>query len=108
MALSKSSATQPAFALAESPDAALARIGRMNIDELRGRWRETAASDPPAAFSKELLARAICYRLQELAFGGLSASTDRLLRSLVEPGAEQRNRISASPGQRLCNVRRKI
>src|SRR5271163_2996033 len=93
MALSKSSATQPAFALAESPDAALARIGRMNIDELRGRWRETAASDPPAAFSKELLARAICYRLQELAFGGLSASTDRLLRSLVEPGAEPPRRV---------------
>jgi hypothetical protein len=42
----------------------------------------------PPAFSKDLLARAICYRLQEQTFGGLSASTDRLLRSLVKPGAE--------------------
>ncbi|MBV8107172.1 MAG: DUF2924 domain-containing protein [Hyphomicrobiales bacterium] len=34
------------------------------------------------------MARAICYRLQEETFGGLSASTGRLLRSLVNPGAE--------------------
>lgn len=60
----------------------------MTIEQLRGFWRETAGSDPPAAFSKALLARAICYRLQEETFGGLSASTGRLLRSLVNPGAE--------------------
>ncbi len=88
MALGRTSATQPAFALAESPDAALARIGEMNIEQLRGCWRETILSDPPAAFSKDLLARAICYRLQEQAFGGLSASTGRLLGSLVKPGIE--------------------
>jgi hypothetical protein len=60
----------------------------MNIDQLRGCWREAAGSEPPAGFSKDLLARAICYRLQEQTFAGLSASTDRLLRSLVKPGAE--------------------
>ena len=88
MALGRASATQPAFALAESPDAVLARIGEMNIEQLRGCWRETIASAPPAAFSKDLLARAICYRLQEQALGGLSASTGRLLGSLVKPGVE--------------------
>ena len=93
MALSRSSATQPASEPAEPPDAALARIGEMNIDQLRACWRETFASDPPAAFSKDLLARAICYRLQEQAFGGLSASTDRLLRSLVKPGVEPPRQI---------------
>ena len=51
------------------------------------------ASDPPAAFSKDLLARAICSRLQEQMFGGLSASTDRLLRSLVKPGVEPPRRV---------------
>jgi Protein of unknown function (DUF2924) len=88
MALSRTSAIQPAFALAESPDAALAHIGEMNIEQLRGCWRETIASAPPAAFSKDLLARAICYRLQEQALGGLSASTGRLLGFLVKPGVE--------------------
>jgi Protein of unknown function (DUF2924) len=88
MVFSRTSATQPASALAESLDAELARIGEMNAEQLRGCWRETFASDPPAAFSKDLMARAICYRLQEEAFGGLSASTARLLRSLVKPGVE--------------------
>jgi Protein of unknown function (DUF2924) len=88
MAFSRTSATQPASAPAEALDAELARIGEMNTEQLRGCWRETFASDPPAAFSKDLMARAICYRLQEEAFGGLSASTARLLRSLVKPGDE--------------------
>ena len=66
----------------------LARIGEMNIGQLRAFWRERFASDPPAAFSKDLLARAFCHRLQEQTFGGLSASTDRMLRSLIKPGAE--------------------
>ncbi len=93
MAVSRTSGTQPAFAPAESPAAALAHMGEMNIEQLRGCWRETIASDPPAAFSKDLLARAICYRLQEQTFGGLSASTDRLLRALVKPGAEPPRRV---------------
>jgi hypothetical protein len=88
MALGRTSATQPASAPAEPLDAALARISEMNIEQLRVCWRETFASAPPAAFSKELLARAICSRPQEQTFGGLSASTARLLRSLVKPGAE--------------------
>jgi Protein of unknown function (DUF2924) len=92
MALSHPSA-QPAAAPAEPLDAVLARIGEMNIEQLRGCWRETFASDPPAAFSKDLLARAICHRLQEQASGCLSASTSRLLRSLVKPGVEPPRQI---------------
>ena len=88
MALSSSPATQPASAAAEPLDAVLARIGERNIGQLRAFWRERFASDPPAAFSKDLLARAFCHRLQEQTFGGLSASTDRMLRSLIKPGAE--------------------
>jgi Protein of unknown function (DUF2924) len=93
MALGRPSATQPASGPAESPHATLARIAEMNIEQLRGFWRERFASDPPATFSKDLLARAICYRLQEQAFGGLSASTGRLLRSLVNPGADPPRRV---------------
>jgi hypothetical protein len=93
LALNRSPAAQPAFTPAEPLAAALARIAEMNIDQLRGFWRETFASDPPAAFSKDLLARAICYRLQEQAFGSLNAPTVRLLRSLAKPGIEPPRRI---------------
>jgi DUF2924 family protein len=88
MAFSRTSAIQPAPPPAEPLDVKLARIGEMNMEQLRGCWRVTFASDPPAAFSKDLMARAICYQLQEEAFGGLSAAPARLLRSLVKPGVE--------------------
>jgi Protein of unknown function (DUF2924) len=88
MALSCTSAAQPASAPAEPLEVALARISGMTIAQLRDCWRENFASDPPAAFSKDLLARAICYRLQEQAFGGLSASRTRLLQALAKPGTE--------------------
>jgi Protein of unknown function (DUF2924) len=93
MALGRTSASQPASAPAEPLDVALARISEMNIEQLRGCWRKTFASDPPAVFSKDLLARAICCRLQEQAFGGVSVSTSRLLRSLVKAGAEPPRQI---------------
>ena len=93
MALGRTSATQPASAPAEPLDAKLARISEMNIEQARVCWRESFASDPPAAFSRDLLARAICYRLQEQTFGDLSAPTVRLLRSLAKPGIEPPRRI---------------
>ena len=88
MAPGRTSAAQPAAAPAEPIDAALARISEMTVEQVRVCWRNRFASDPPAAFSKDLLARALCHRLQEQAFGGLSAATSRLLRSLVKSGAE--------------------
>ena len=93
MALGRTSATQPASEPAEPLDAALERISEMTVEQVRVCWRERFTSDPPATFSKDLLARAICYRLQEQTFGGLSVSTSRLLRSLVKPGAEPPRRV---------------
>lgn len=66
----------------------LARIGVMNVDALRAEWRRVFGCDAPPAFSKDLLARAIAYRLQEQTLGGLSPSAARLLRTLARPGAE--------------------
>jgi hypothetical protein len=76
---------QPAFA-AEALEVELARIGAMNIDQLRAAWREVFASDPPLACSKDLLARAIAFHAQQTALGGLPPVTARLLRSLISPG----------------------
>jgi Protein of unknown function (DUF2924) len=73
---------------AEALEAAIARIDVMNRGALRACWRETLGSDPPSAFSKDLLARIISHRMQEQALGGLSVATARLLRSLTRPGAE--------------------
>jgi hypothetical protein len=90
-----SDGVQPASAPAEALNEQIAQTGTMRIEQLRTRWRETFASDPPPAFSKDLLARAISYRLQEDALGGLSASTARLLRSLGKSGVEPPRQVKA-------------
>jgi hypothetical protein len=79
---------QPASESAEGLEVELARIGAMTIDQLRATWRKVLASDPPPAFSKDLLARAIAFQTQKKALGGLPPATARLLRSLIKPGVE--------------------
>ena len=71
---------EPAPAPAASLGVELARIGAMTIDQLRTTWRKLLASDPPPAFSKDLLARAIAFQTQKKALGGLPPGTVRLLR----------------------------
>lgn len=73
---------------ASGVDHDLARIDGMNADALRPEWRRVFGSEPPPAFSKNLLAPAIAYRLQEGVLGGLNPATTRLLRSLMKPGTE--------------------
>ena len=84
---------RPARPPAESVEEHITRVGAMNIGDLRQLWRERFGSEPPAAFSKDLFARAITYRLQEETYGGLSAATTRLLKSLAKPGAEPPRRV---------------
>src|ERR1700677_3621467 len=79
---------QPASAPAVPLEVELARIGAMTIDQVRTTWRKVFVSNPPPAFSKELLARAITFHKQEKALGGLPAPTLRLLRTLIKPGVE--------------------
>ena len=52
-------------------------------DELRREWRRLYRSQPPR-LSRDLLIRAIAYRMQELRYGGLSKATSRKLAALVQ------------------------
>jgi hypothetical protein len=53
----------------------------LNPDELRKEWRRLYRSQPPR-LSRDLLLRAIAYRVQELRYGGLSKATRRKLAAL--------------------------
>ena len=55
---------------------------------MRALWRETMGRPAPDAFSKDLIARALAYRLQEQSLGGVDQHLRRLLTSLAKPGAE--------------------
>jgi hypothetical protein len=71
---------QPAKAPAASDlEAELSRIAGMNINELRSLWREREGREAPSGFSKDLLARALAYAIQEEQLGGLSKDLRKLL-----------------------------
>jgi Protein of unknown function (DUF2924) len=53
------------------------------IKELKQLWRSLYSSEPPHRVSRELLIRAVAYRIQEQALGGLRPSTRRLLDRLA-------------------------
>ena len=57
----------------------------LNLDELRKEWRRLYRSQPPR-LSRDLLLRAMAYRIQELCYGGLSKATSRKLAALVQAG----------------------
>jgi hypothetical protein len=63
----------------EAIEAEIDRIRSLGVDGLRMRWRLTFGSLPPAALTKDLIARMIAYQLQEDAFGGLDRATAKLL-----------------------------
>ena len=52
-------------------------------DELRNEWRRLYRGRPPR-LSRDLLVRAIAYRIQELRYGGLSKVSRRKLDALVQ------------------------
>lgn len=80
-------------------------LRRMSRHQLRYRWRDLFKAVPPAAFTPDLLARGIAWRLQEKALGGLSAEARRLLGSGgAGAGAQAKARASRPilrPGNRL-------
>ena len=71
----------------ENLDAELDRIAALTTDRLRALWRETMGRPAPDALSKDLLARALAYRLQEQSLSGLDPHLRRLLATLARPGA---------------------
>jgi len=63
----------------ETLAAEIASLSKLGIDELRERWKAAFGKAPSRDISRSFLTRAIAYRLQEKAFGGLKPSTQRLL-----------------------------
>jgi hypothetical protein len=72
-------------------EAELDRLPRTPIADLRKRYRELLRAEPPKAFGPDLLRRSIAHRIQEKAYGGLPASTRRLLDKLVKAAIAKPN-----------------
>jgi hypothetical protein len=68
-------------------------ISAMTIDQLRDRWMTKHRFGPPAALTKDLLARALCQQIQEERLGGLDRPLRRLLSEAARSGASPAPRI---------------
>ncbi len=62
---------------------ALLRLPKLDIHELREEWRRLYKADASPHLSRELLIRAVAYRIQEVALGGLRPEPQRQLRQIV-------------------------
>lgn len=72
-----------------SPDLDLAALAHLTPGALRALWPQWFDRPPPAKFRRELLVRALAYRMQERAGGGLTAVTRTTLLALAEGGKIQ-------------------
>ena len=61
-----------------------------------GRVRSTFRSSPPPAFSKDILARFLCWHIQEQAFGGLDPKTAKHLDGLARGDRHEPIALGAS------------
>ena len=76
----------------EAIEAEIDRIRSLGVDELRSLWRATFRASPPSGFTKDLIARFLCWHIQEQAFGALDPETAKLLVSLARGDRSQRDR----------------
>ena len=65
----------------------IAGLSKAGIADLREHWKTLYGRQPPGGLGRSFLVRAIAYRLQEQAFGGLKPSTRRLLARVAEEAA---------------------
>jgi hypothetical protein len=78
-------------AVGSAVETELDRLPTTPIADLRKRYLELFRTEPPKAFGPDLLRRCIAQRIQEKAYGGLSASTRRLLDQLVKAAMAKPN-----------------
>ena len=74
----------------------IAALRQATPADLKERWRALYCTEPPRRISRDLLIRALAYRIQEQALGGLKPSTRRLL-AKVAADASARQPIQVAP-----------
>jgi hypothetical protein len=87
-------------------DGEIRRLVDAPAHELRREWHRLYRAEPPARLSRDLLLRAVAYKLQERHLGGLSAAATRRLRELARKIEAEGHRAlglpdTIKPGARL-------
>ena len=79
----------------------IAALQTLDVAQLKASWRNLYTSEAPRRFSRELLMRAVAYRLQERALGGLKPTTRRLFQHVADD-AHARRPLRLSPANKLA------
>ena len=77
--------------------AQIAALAKASLPELKAQWRDLFGTEPPG-INRAYLERRIAYRLQELAYGGLSDANQARLAALArtaDKGSSARTRTRA-------------
>jgi hypothetical protein len=77
----------------------MAALSGLTAQQLRDKWRRLYRGQPPR-LSRDLLIRSIAYRMQELAYGGLSKATQRTLATMTRE-LEANGNVSVAPDLRV-------
>ena len=77
-------------------------LERMDMPQLKGRWKALFGTKPPARNRAHMVKR-LAYRIQELAYGGVSQSTRAQLREIAtaQETRNKRERKGPVPGTLL-------
>ena len=63
---------------------ALSRLPELDLNELRQQWHALYKTDASPHLSRDLLLRAVAYRIQEVALGGLRPERQRQLQQIAQ------------------------
>jgi hypothetical protein len=88
----------------DSSREALSRLPKLDIHRLREKWRSLYKTDASLHLSRELLVRAVAYRMQELASGRPRPELQRQLRQIaveLQQTGQATIRLQLKPGTRL-------
>src|SRR5271169_421466 len=88
----------------DSSKEALSRLPKLDIHQLREKWRSLYKTDASPQLSRELLVRAVAYRIQELASGRPRPELQRQLRQIaveLQQTGRATTRLQLKPGTRL-------
>jgi hypothetical protein len=75
---------------AEDLSAEIAGLTALSRERLQAKWRELYHTETPRKIGRDLLIRAIAYRLQENIYGGLKPATRRVLAKVAEDASARR------------------
>jgi hypothetical protein len=81
--------------------AEIALLESLDVAQLRARWKILYETEAPTRFSRDLLMRAVAYRMQERVLGGVKPATRRLFER-VSQDARARRPIRVAPVRQLA------